>query len=411
MSVEEHALSSFRAHLTAYDLLGYLAPGASFLLCILGFEHLAREVSASSVAVIHTPILSLFGDGFSSIARKDSWAVEFLVVLSCAGLAYVAGHVIASLSALALDRAYVEKGHGYPLQSLLGKVSMSGTSKVSADFARAAFMILNLWLLAGYLSLPNAPLANQFLPRPLTDFFPNALSPITFLFFRRVLGWLLLLLVAAKLALSPQWARHQGQSAWIYETFIGSCVVLVATSLIKTAAYPARGVTGFFSNYLHTRSPLDEETVRAYKDRLGKLLRLEPKWTSSSPYWFTVIPVRASGPAISESADNWLRLYSFARNLGTAFYLAFVYAYVWWLNFGTAIQFRSQADRDVLFLLPLALFSAAFVMMLRFYYLYADYYTRYLVRAFVYSTCDLAGTPIIASSEPFHSRTPAEPTR
>jgi len=78
---------------------------------------------------------------------------------------------------------------------------------------------------------------------------------------------------------------------------------------------------------------------------------------------------------------NWLNLYSFMRNLAMAFYLAFIYTTISLSVDGHQLP---KGEGLCAMYLPVALFGLAMLSLLRFYYLYSAYYTKFLYRAFVY---------------------------
>jgi hypothetical protein len=78
-----------------------------------------------------------------------------------------------------------------------------------------------------------------------------------------------------------------------------------------------------------------------------------------------------------------LRLYSFARNLSAAFYVAFLYGYaILALN---AVSIPDHQASYIAVLIPAAYLFGSLVMLSRYYYLYANYYTKFIIRAFFYS--------------------------
>jgi hypothetical protein len=67
-------------------------------------------------------------------------------------------------------------------------------------------------------------------------------------------------------------------------------------------------------------------------------------------------------------------------------YLAFLYIVVWWISNGMEIQRLPEASRAILAAITLGLFGCSFAMLMRFYYLYADYFSKYVLRAFLHGT-------------------------
>src|ERR1043165_10251457 len=85
-----------RAHVTPYDVLGYLVPGVFLIALLGGFEGLVHRALPDGV-IARTPVHDAFLYLFS--ARKDSpWPAEVVSLLIFGVAVYVAGHLVASAS-------------------------------------------------------------------------------------------------------------------------------------------------------------------------------------------------------------------------------------------------------------------------------------------------------------------------
>jgi len=377
MSEASQALSDVRRSLTAYDLLGYMLPGTLLLASIFAFEWWASHVHTGQ-GTLHTPVLTVLG-GVHDFWPRTSWVLDIIALGVFASVTYVVGHMVASISALVVDRVYVAYAHGYPFRYLLS-IEDPGPSNLR-EYLRGMFFWFNLYMLLRYLGLPGGVAPPDFLPEPLTSLFPNALSASRINIASFIIGWLMVGATVVELVGSSA-------SKWQILPRISSIVRATTLALLRVFSAPARLITRFFGMFLNARRRLDQPTSSVFKERLPKVLGFKPALEESSTYWYAALKVREAPAAIAEPAENFLRLYSFARNLACAFYLAFFYGYVWWFNTYAILEVQNPTDRLTLYVVPL-LFWGAFLMLLRYYYIYVDYYTKYLFRAFVMMTRDV----------------------
>jgi hypothetical protein len=391
-ATEESSPLLKRGPFTPYDIMGYLVPGGVLLVVLGGFEGTVRQLAGEKVR-IHTPVYSALSRVVTEAAHNGSWSNQALTILVAITTAYVIGHIVASVSALAVDRWYVEKAHGYPFRFLLRLDSTEG-SDVSRAFHRGFFFWLNVYLFLRFFSLPNGLPLSDFIPRPFRELVPGALSVTNLAWAARVCGWLLIGMLGAKIILSATAGSEDRTTKRLLETTAGKVIRRFLAFLIRGLARPARVITHFLGNYLHSRNRLDEASIRLFKSGLLRMLNVESSspdaqelLQSSSTYWYASLHIRATSTQLFEPVDNWLRLYGFARNLATAFYLAFLYCALWWLNQGSLVDPGSQTEkRYIILLLPLLYWSASFLLLLRYYYLYVGYYTKYILRTYVYLT-------------------------
>jgi hypothetical protein len=375
---------------TSYDVLGYIVPGGFLVMALAGYEGLARQYAPT--ADLRLPVHTALSYMLS--AREDSWAAGVVTLGAFVATLYVTGHVVASISALLVDRIYVEKAHGYPLQRILGVDTGATRDKYSENFYRAAFFWLNSYFLFRYLGLPSGVEIQKIVPQPLRQLVPWFLNKENFALAGTVSWWLLVSMLPVKALLSTQRARHDSSFASLLAGEAGQEVAKALAAFLAVLAAPARFVTRIAGTPLHTRRPVDSGTAEAFRTRLPKVVGVESQssgakaamMTGTSAYWYAALHVRTQSPHLEVAAENWLRLYGFARNLGTAFYLAFLYCFICWRNQGGDFAFASPKSTETMFAIPLVFLAGAFTLLLRYYYLYADYYTKYLVRAFVYLT-------------------------
>jgi hypothetical protein len=116
--------------LTPYDFLGYLAPSATMLLCVLGLEALVKHFDKSGIihAKISTPLLTIYASVKTS---RDDWLAFATFAFLLIAAMYVLGHVIATMSSFAIDRTLVFRGYGYPFEQLMRETESPETLKGS----------------------------------------------------------------------------------------------------------------------------------------------------------------------------------------------------------------------------------------------------------------------------------------
>jgi hypothetical protein len=399
MAESESAKLINRSSLTPYDLLGYLVPGGMFLAAIAAFEAFVRQSSASLHPGLHTPVLTALTrltnaaivPGEHNIPVDAPWVIQGLIFILAGTVSYVMGHIVASFSALAIDRWYVDKAHGYPFRFMLD-LNQGDKRSLPRVLHRTFFFWLNFYLLLRFFSLPKGlPLA-ELMPSVLSHWIPGALSPDHLRAFAAFVAWGLVMLATIMLLLTVDQKRDSPMQAWLLKRRFGLWVLIVIKGMILGAALPALLVTTWLGTYLHSREPLDPITCDLFKGRMLDLLGVsrasantDKLLESSSTFWYSYIHLRTS-PDIAQPVDNWLRLYGFARNLAAALYLSFLYCLCWWLFQGDRIVLTSIQAHYVILMLPLLYFVAAFLLLLRYYYLYVSYFTKYVLRGFVYLT-------------------------
>jgi hypothetical protein len=346
-----------------YDILGYMAPGGTAIMCCFFFEFWVDRIAGVANSGALLPTYSLVRE-LSHGLDRPSWAISTIFLIATAGAVYITGHVIASVSAMTIERTLVQKGHGYPINRFLG-VPTNPVTVISRSFYRALFLWTNIYIILRYIDIASAHL-------------PDVVISHAGLNTLRAIEIGLFALIAAKLLVSndlTNWAVSKGS--------ISGSLIRVLSSAIRLAAAPYDLVIHMVERTLALHEPLPPEVRERFIHGIKQLAGVSPSTWRSEAYWFAYIRVRNCGSALSEPAMNWLRLYAFARNLSAAFYLAFLYSLLD-LLLNPFVIFDAKLGRVAL-LIPLTFFLGAFVMLGRYYYLYASYYTKYLIRVFVYS--------------------------
>lgn len=360
-------LKSATATLSAYDALGYLAPGAGLVLFAFLIEAWSKKVPSGHLSgTLHTPVFTAL-QMFSDQLDGTPWVFPALFFVAVLAVAYIMGHIVASISALTVDRMLVAKGHGYPFEHLFA-LSQTLPNPTTRPFYRGLFLWLNVYLMLQYASLFYCS------PRDLV----LACSA-------RAVGIALVVGVLLKVVASIPYGRSDDSLKRFAATRYGRRLIAAASwPITDLFSKPYDLLASTLAGFLRTSSPFPKEFRERYAAAFEKRFGFPAASAETENYWLAYLHIRHAEPAFAEMADNWLRLYGFARNLSTSLYLAFLYGFgSLYLQQQTFIITASY-ECDVLMLLPVVFFSGSVIMLSRYYYLYANYYTRFIFRSFVY---------------------------
>ncbi len=358
-SSEQTYLSRMGLPLTPYDLLGYLIPGASFLIIIFLYESWGAGISSK----FHTPLKTALHMCMGG--ESDKFGFTALFLLSMVTMAYVIAHVISSVSSFVIDQVLVAKGYGYPYQVLLNIKDDDSCphNTGSGAFYRGLIFWVNLALLFYYSSLFSS------------YYFPDTTASTIFVNVGHIITAFFVIASILKIVLSSrQFAGKAGTEpcSW-YCRFLKNAFALPYDLLAR-----------FLARYLNTRTPFEETFIKLYKVHFKNTFQVEADASSTNNHWFPYMHVRSSSAIFGQLVDNWLRLYSFARNLSAAFYIAFIYVLISLWSQKDILTIGNEYHAKVALWLPLLYWSVAIIMLLRYYYLYARYYTKFIFRSFVY---------------------------
>lgn len=348
---------------TGYDIFGYLIPGATLLACILLTEGELRRWASSLAEPLatYTPLLSTI-DAVQAPRGLKGGALGGALVALWVGVSYIVGHLVASVSAFAIDRGIVAKGSGYPSQRLIFP-DQDDRNVVRQAFWRTAFVFVNLAALSGYL-----------------EWFWGGRMPDWAIWFTARFRWASLGAVGLALVLHVVASILRERKCVCSIRFDQWCACV-----LRIGTMPYRAIAWLSGQFVHTREHFDPEFCLGFRKKFARVFGIEAKYGDTNLYWLPVIHLRRTEPQLSSTLDGWLNLYSFSRNLAAALWLASLYSA---LSVALQPEVGSHVpleDSVVLRVLPGALFCCAFVVLFRYYYLYADYYTRYLLRAFFYA--------------------------
>lgn len=371
-----------RIPLTIYDIFGYFVPAITALVCVLAFETWGEAVLGEHFRSLLLPLWIHVAPYLKELSLAGGILV--LAVVLCT--VYATGHVIASLSSLFIDRLLIFRGHGYPYESLLGiktewqrhmVVGRKGLLGAFYSFAILTFVVYVKYFFDVYTALSTW--LNNYLHVP----FMKYISP----FWITVFAWI---------------------TIGICLVYFVSCIVICLLEFrayrkreydstkreryeewIQWALRPILELPRVVSKLIHRRNQFNTTFQGKYREAFLNTFGMKADEAETNNYWFCEMFIQETSAAMYRRLSNWLLLYSFARNLSAALYLAFLYGpLVLIRNNDLLLKYSGNwpGDLAILKALPLAFYLLSIIMLLRYYYLYACYYTKFLFRAFVYVT-------------------------
>jgi len=357
-------LKDAKSPFTPYDVLAYLIPA---LACVASIQYyqfvIAQHIPKEQ---LHAPLqhvaewLASFPEGEGA---ASGWALQLLILLGVVGCFYVIGHIIASVSEIIIDRLLVHKGIGYPREHLLDVHDKPGKI-ISRPFYQGFCFWLNV--------IPVAFYIRTIFPmtRHVVD---SILYPLIVVF----VGIVILKLVISGLS-APRcrlgcWLRASSTARKAYCWFFWFLKYVFAGLTIPIGI--------LFRTLMQTQRGFDAEFQELFREKYESIFAMDAKKGDSNTYWMPYIYIAERSDRLNKIILNWLNLYSFMRNLSTAFYFAFIYTTV---SLAITAPLLPPGEGLCAICLPFALVVASMIALLRFYYLYACYYTKFLYRAFVF---------------------------
>jgi len=368
---EKDVIKSLNLPFTTYDFLGYLAPGFALLTSIAAYEinyvRLAQKYSA--VPEMRRPLSTIF-----SLIKpeKEDWMMAAALILCAVGVAYILGHVISSVSSFFLDRILLNRGYGYPYENLLDLPKTDFRREyITKPYYRAAYLYFNIGLLGCYIS-------TIYLERidAVVVLFA-VLIPLFFLFFYMII------ILKYKYCLSR---RRNKKDKKLSEKFLTAAPLWGLCNdchLFSSLSRPFDWGAEKMSHFLHTREPLNQTSIATIKERLQERNLIEEGTYDTNYFWMPYFTVLEHNERLSPYITNWLRLYSFNRNLSASFYIVYIYGMIQISTIVGELPQMSAFDASVLYGLPVFFLALSAVSLLRYYYLFVCYYTKSVYRIFL----------------------------
>ena len=308
-----------------YDFFGYLLPGVVFSSALALYLIVHR----------HEKIVELVNLIPQSIRDKNSWIIiTFMLAL---GWTYVIGHIIATASSMIFDRFMMRKTLGYPYEFLLDLREKDR----SPENNKLLIIATNLLLIG---------LALEIIVFQATTIQDIANIPMIALFA------LWLLPISNRVTVMKIKALDKASK-------------FLSRFLMKPVRY-------ILITLFELWKPFHFEVAKGIQDKVKQITGLEPSSIGTENYWLTVLWLSHMRSPNYPLIRKFLALYGFARNMAMAFFLDVVSIIMLKLVLG--IKESWLFDKLLIFFLLIC----AYVMLLRFLYLYVSYYSKYIFRDF-----------------------------
>ena len=333
---------------STYDIFVYLSPPIMIFICIYLFE---RSLVKHKILELTTPVYS-FLDSMLKSASKEAfnWGAILALLICLICIVYIVGHLLATFSSLIIDRVLVYKGYGYPYENML-EIKIADYKLISRKFYRGSFFWINFILLVFYF---HKCVVFFNLPELL---FPIVIYILLVLFF---------LFIILKLIFS---ARYHNEST----------IPAAWKKIFTFFSWPYDLLSGFLATYINPRRAINPGFVREFKKQFKYKFSLNSDESETNNFWLPYIHVSENSVNMGAALTNWLNLYSLSRNLSFSFYLLFLYSgFVFSFQIGR-IELKMHG---AFFIFPISMFILSLILLIRFYYLYSSYYTKYTLRAF-----------------------------
>jgi len=366
---------------TLTDVLGYVAPGAAAIMSIYLFESWAKQ--SFGIVNYHFPLRTLVTAATQDSSSGQSWFKYVVAGLALLLGIYILGHIIDSISTLTIDRLFVHKAYGYPWHRLLNLTDLRSAkvqdrvahSESIPDLSQAYYRGLFFWLnfYFAFRCLWYVAMVTHVL-NPYVQVFHTTAT---------VTGWWVLTMPLTRVTISAvrKVGRLRLRRARAAPVYIR--LGLVVLSYLYSGLWEL--VIGRpISKILATRRSFGEDFLRLYRHYFKETFGLDPEYAESNNYWMTYSYVMRHSSRLFSVAIHWETLAMFSRNLATAFYLSFLYTFLWLYAHPTAHQPSSLPNQWSVLAIPGVLLLLAGAMLLHYYYLYICHYSKFLYRAFVF---------------------------
>lgn len=339
-----------------YDFFGYLFPGTFF-----GFGSYILLRLNQSAGISPEEILNRF----SEFKGELSFGIGFFLLFILLVILYLLGHVVGSLGSLILEKYLVKNIMGYPSEYYL-RLREGKAPTLSEVFYKWIFVCSLLTLVVGVLAIDY---------NGLVPVFKVLLIWVGVLFISRIL-----ILLRREIWILPA-KMAQGESAPAYLSW-----VKWRTRITKQLARPTYYLIDLPSKVLFAStgvlSPFDSQFVEKFNSKFENEFKIRFAESGTNGFWLCYVKVVKDMPSSLPVIKNFLHMYSFARNMSAACFLLVVFQL--FLTFVLDVGHATENWPYILGL-NLSFWLIGVLMLLRYFYIYASYYTKFLFRAYLVS--------------------------
>lgn len=363
MANEEKALLRF----DLYDIFGYLIPGVVLLAGIYGhIKVFDVKCFQDALDKILLPNGTMGGDLNQSTSNLLSFSSPLFWTAMTAFLffAYIVGHLAASFSAVILDKWVSERVFGFPFKRMFKDVlPKSDYDKRKTYFHKALLVIFLAILIIFAIFGPS----NHYFRFMLSSFLLLALIKIGF-------TKLSLEDIQAPTAEQPesQWQRKVANWLWKWT---------IQWWLIPIVWFSFDSWANLLLTMFRMRKPFSKAFQEQFCTYFRETYQLDIKKDKldTEVFWLPYSSIAENTSSCARLLKHWLCLYGFARNLATSFFLLFIYG-ITMDKFCPTGMYRAEKYEYLIWCLITSI--AAILLGLRYYYIYYNYFSKFVFRAF-----------------------------
>jgi hypothetical protein len=331
-----------------YDIFGYIIPGLIFIFfATIILQSFAEELPIKS-ELLNKLHANFTLDYLKILKDSMPWWLETTILIALIAFVYIAGHIIASISSLLIDKYLIKKMSGYPSEKLFG---ITHRALYNRGFYKLLFMLINLYLLR-----------LMFFCKPNLYF---EIIPVT-IFFLSIIG--------IKIKQSDIRINQEKEDPKFDK--IG-----------KIMSYPFNIVVHFIERMFGLNEKFNQEFIDEFKYRFEKKYSITVEKSGTNLYWFSYCYVVDKNEHMRDVIRHFLRMYGFTRNLSTSFFLLFLLA--------LSIKVSGTVHIHRLSIFAYSFLIISILLMIRYYYLYFNYYSKFIFRAFYHLIIKDNGNPSV----------------
>jgi len=329
-----------------YDFFGYLFPGAFLLFTTMIFVQLTGFVD-----------LNRYTNDFIKIYKEAPFIIGLIIIVMGVILVYTLGHFVAMFGQIIFDRIFLDEIIQHPIFALL-KIEKSPRVYSVALF-QFIFFLYNIFILVQIFDLHFYTIS----------YLGNlAISDITII---------LLFIVFIGIKVSVMIYRFKPERREKLEKnglpkgteWAGKLSLFISNKIIKS-------IISSFQKLLGLDRPFPEQVIKKHKEKFKKCFELDSDEAAYENYWLSFFYTSSRNTSATSQIKNWLQIYSFARNTSAAAYLTLTIISI-------ILVINNSYYNLSINLFVIILFIIAIILMLRYWYLYYNYFIKNIIRSFI----------------------------